>query len=75
MLQYITKIIVLYVETMRESLGDPEQAALVIMDNFKGQMTPAINELLEANSIQVCLLPPNTTDLLQPMDIAVNKLA
>ena len=45
------------------------------MDNFKGQVTPAINELLEANNIHVCLLPPNTTDLLQPMDVAVNKPA
>ena len=42
------------------------------MDNFKGQVTPAINELLEANNIHVCLLP-NMTDLLQPMDVAVNK--
>lgn len=75
MLEYITEIIVPYVEMTRESLGDPEQAALVTMDNFKGQVTPAINELLEANNIQVCLLPPNTTDLLQPMDIAVNKPA
>ena len=45
------------------------------MVNFKGQVTPAINELLEANNIQVCLLPPNMNDLLQPMDIAVNKPA
>ena len=40
---------------MRESLRDPEQAALVIMDNFKGQVTPAMNELLEANYRFVCL--------------------
>ena len=59
----------------QESLGDPEQAALVIMDNFKGQVTPAINELLEANTIQVCPLPSNTTELLQPMDIDANKPA
>ena len=75
MVQYITKIIVPYIEAQREALGDSEQSALVIMDNFKGQVTPAINELLEANNIHVCLLPPNTTDLLQPMDVAVNKPA
>ena len=75
MVQYITKIIVPYIEAQRDALGDSEQSALVIMDNFKGQVTPAINELLEANNIHVCLLPSNTTDLLQPMDIAVNKPA
>ena len=32
-----------------------------------------MNYLLEENHLHVCLLPPNTTDLLQPMDISVNK--
>ena len=45
------------------------------MDNFKDQVTPKINSLLEANDIHVCLLPLNTTDLLQPMDLSVNKPA
>ena len=31
--------------------------------------------LLDCNNVHVCLLPPNTTDVLQPMDIAVNKPA
>ena len=45
------------------------------MDNFKGQVTTPINDLLEAHNINVCLLPAHTTDQLQPMDIAVNKPA
>lgn len=45
------------------------------MDNFKGQVTSAVNSLLEAHNIHVCLLPANTTDQLQPMDISVNKPA
>lgn len=75
MVQYVNEIIVPYVESQRDALEDPSQAALVIMDNLKGQVTTTINELLEAHNINVCLLPPNTTDLLQPMDIAVNKPA
>ena len=43
------------------------------MDNFKSQITAKINLLLESNNIQVCLLPPNTTDQLLP--ISVNKPA
>ena len=46
------------------------------MDNFKGQiLTDSVNSLLEANNIRVALLPANATDLLQPMDIALNKPA
>ena len=45
------------------------------MDNFKGQVTPAVSALLEENNIHVCFLPPNTTDKLQPMDLTVNKPA
>ena len=51
------------------------QAAVVIMDNFKGQVTASVNSLLEANNSHMCLILPNTTDLLQPLDFAVNKLA
>ena len=43
------------------------------MDNFKGQITSAVTNLLEANNAHVVLLLPNTTDLLQPMDLSVNK--
>ena len=74
MVQYIHNIIIPYVESKRETLGE-RKPALVIIDNFKGQMTTQINQLLEENDIHVCPLPPNTTDLLQPMDISVNKLA
>ena len=60
---------------MRELLKDTTKAALVIIDKFKGQITTSINSLLEGNNINVCLIPANTTDLLQPMDLAVNKPA
>ena len=74
MLQYVEHIILPYVEKVRETLGD-NKPALAIMDNFKGQITESVSGLLDMHNIHVCLLPPNTTDLLQPMDIAVNKPA
>ena len=58
----------------RLQLGD-DKPAVAIMDNVKGQITEAVTNLLETNTIHICLLPPNTTDLLQPMNIAVNKPA
>ena len=74
MIRYVNNIIVPFVEKTRESLGE-DKAAVIIMDNFKGQVTPAMNELLEQHNIHSCLLPPNTTDRLQPMDLSVNKPA
>ena len=42
--QYVNEIIVPYVESQRDALEDPSQAALVIMDNFKGWVTTTINK-------------------------------
>ena len=76
MIQYVLNIIVPFVEQTTESLGeDEDKAAVVIMDNFKGQVTPGMTELLERYHIYSCLIPPNITDRLQPMDVAVNKPA
>ena len=74
MIQYIEKIIIPYINSTREAFED-DTPALIIMDNFKGQITSSVTNLLEANNIHVCLLPLNTTDRLQPMDVSVNKPA
>ena len=48
--------------------------SLVYRDNYTtGQITEKVNDLLEENHPHVGLLPPNTTVLLQPMDISVSK--
>ena len=75
MLQYIDYIIIPYVDGVRDLIGDHTKPAVVIMDNFKGQTTESVKNLLEDHNIHTCYLPPNTTDLLQPMDISVNKPA
>lgn len=75
MVEYIENIVVPYVEKVRDDLDTPEKAALVVMDNFKGQVTSKVTALLERHNIHTCLLPPNTTDVMQPMDISVNKSA
>ncbi len=74
MIRYINDIFIPHVQGAREFLHTPNDApALIIMDNFKGQVTDSVNKLLDDNNILVCLLPPNTTDRLQPMDISLNK--
>ena len=74
MIQYVEKIIIPYIKSAIVVFGG-DTPALVIMDNFKGQITSTVAELLESNNIHVCLLPPNTTDQLQSMDLSVNKPA
>ena len=74
MLEYMEHIIAPYVQKVRESF-QPDTSALVIMDNFKGQITESVSSLLDQYNIHVCLLPLNTTDRLQPMDVLINKPA
>ena len=76
MLNYIDKIIVPFVERVREDLGlDKQQAALAILDHFQGQLTDSITQVLENHNIQSVLVPACCTDRLQPLDISVNKSA
>ena len=71
---YVHDIIVPYVESVCETLGE-RKLAMIIMDNFKRQTTTEIHQLLEENDIYVCLLPRNTTDSLQPLNVSVNQPA
>ena len=50
MLQYISHVIVPHAQTTRADVGE-DKAALVIIDNFKGQITAAVMDLLEAHNI------------------------
>ena len=75
MVEYIENILVPYVDNIRDMLFTSSTPGLIIMDNFKGQATQKINLLFKENHLHTCLLPANTTDLLQPMDTSVNKPA
>lgn len=74
MMEYIRTIIIPYVQRKQSELKlSPNYPALAIYDEFKAQLTSAVFSLLEANGIFVVKVPPNCTDRLQPMDLAVNK--
>ena len=76
MLQYIEHIVDPYIQSIRMLLYTPTTpGVIIIMDNFKGQVTDKVTSLLEKCHLHVCLLPASTTDLLQPMDVSVNKPA
>ena len=65
MRQYIGKIILPYLCQKRKELKlPPEQPAVMIFDNFKGQCTKEFLKFLDSNNIDVILIPPNCTDRL-----------
>ena len=74
MISYVQLIIVPYVQETRKNLGLPDsQSALVILDEFKGQTTEQVLNLLKQNNIDYVIVPPNCTDRLQPLDVSINK--
>lgn len=46
---------------------------ILIIDNFKGHISPEIKSYIEGFRFEVVMLPPNTTKFLQPMDLSTNK--
>ena len=49
-IKLINEIIIPYVQSQRKELGKPKQAALVIMDVFRGQITDDVISLLRDNN-------------------------
>ena len=73
---HIEKIILPYLTEKKKELKlRNDQRALCIFDNFKGQLTDDVLQLLERNNIDIVFVPANCTDRLQPLDLSVNKPA
>ena len=74
-LRFFENIIFPHIRKLRETLEAPSQKALVIMDNFSSQTTPLVQEKVEEEGVVVVMVPPGTTDRLQPLDVSTNKSA
>ena len=71
--KFIEEILKPYIKQVIERDNLPiDQTALVIMDVFKGQVTPVVLDLYKESNIVVVLVPANMTNHLQPLDLTVN---
>ena len=69
-IKVLEEIIIPYVKKERERLGmEKDQAALLIMDVLKGQMTSPVLKFLSNNNILLQSVPANFTYLFQPLDV------
>ena len=75
-LKLLKEVTVPNIQNERKTLRlDANYPALFIMDVFKGQMTPAVLNMLKANNIFLTKVPANMTNLYQPLDLIVNSYA
>ena len=72
MVDYVNKIILPYVNKRKKLSLSP---TLVIFDEFNGQTTDTIIDLLTTNNVYYVIVPPNCTDKLQLLNVSVNKTA
>ena len=71
--KFIEEILQPYINEVIERENLPvDQKSLVIMDVFKGQMTPMVLNFYKECNIEVVFVPANMTHLLQPLDLTVN---
>ena len=76
MLNYLEKIIFLYIELKRKDLKlATDHPALVVFDRFSSQYTDAVLLLLNKHHVRLVIVPANCTDRLQPLYVSVNKAA
>ena len=69
-------MVIPYVNGKRKELKlNADHPALAIFDVFKGQCTERVFRMLEDNNILYVIVPSNCTDILQPLDLSINKSA
>ena len=70
-LKLINEVVLPYVKEQRKSLDEENQAALLIIDVFRSQMTDPVTQALKNNIIILVKIPPNMTHIYQPLKLTV----
>ena len=74
LIRLVQNIAIPYIRETRKKLDlNEEHMALVIYDTFKGHTGEEMKSILVQNNVISVIVPANCTDLLQPLDLSVNK--
>ena len=69
-------VIFLFAKSKRTELGLAEnRKCMLIFDLFKGQCTQKVLDLLDENNCVNVFVPPNLTNMFQPLDLSINGVA
>ena len=71
-IRFTENILVPYITKLREEIGSADQPALLVMDEFRGQMSDPVQAWIPQDSGCSCI-SAGATDKLQPLDLEVNK--
>ena len=75
-LSFLEKIIIPFVTEEKLKLGLPvTQKSLLLFDVFRAHLTPKVKQYMSDNHLVYTCIPANLTNLFQPLDISVNKVA
>ena len=72
-IKVIEEIVLPHVDKQHRKLDNHNQAALLILDVFGGQMTQEATTLLCEKNIYFVTIPKNMTHLFQPLNLTVNS--
>lgn len=61
-----------HIQRMREIHGN-DQPALLVLDGHSSRNNLNLKQLWDDHKVAITLIPPNTSHLLQPMDLSVNS--
>ncbi len=69
MIEYMENVLLPY----RSSLGKDDKPMLLIMDRFSAHTNKDVLEYAKAHGIDIALVPTGCTDMLQVLDVGVNR--